>query len=57
MVGRVFSVGLIPRMCVRQSGEEIFKKEAKRALTAQLLAHPSAEQVPGYRAHTEAFRR
>ncbi|KAK9909097.1 hypothetical protein WJX75_007082 [Coccomyxa subellipsoidea] len=40
-----------------QSGEETFKKEAKRALTAQLLAHPSAEQVPGYRAHTEAFRR
>ncbi|EIE25162.1 hypothetical protein COCSUDRAFT_40488 [Coccomyxa subellipsoidea C-169] len=44
-------------LALSQPGEEAFKKAAKRALTAQLLAHPSAEQVPGYKAHAEAFRR
>ncbi|CAL8461868.1 g1399 [Coccomyxa elongata] len=40
-----------------QPSEDAFKTEAKKALTAQLMAHPSAEQIPGYKAHTDAFRR
>lgn len=47
----------IPKSTALQGDEDAFKKEAKRSLTVQLLAHPAAANHPGYKAHAEAFRR